>query len=162
MESALEPDSRADKRPTGKPPSVWLAQGLLAAIVVLAVIRTFVAPGSSLLQAALCLVLIYVVQKRVAWARWAVSASFVFLVGRSQLRQWTSGEVALGRGPMQIEVRPEERVGATIGGMFFCTLVIVLAGRVAFGAPARAYFRSGMSARKASGHPEGTGSGAAG
>jgi hypothetical protein len=107
MESALEPDSRADKRPTRKPPSVWLAQGLLAAIAVLAVVRTFVASGTSLLQAALCLVLIYVVQKRVAWARWVVSASLVFLAGRSQIRQWTSEDAALGREPMMLEVRPE-------------------------------------------------------
>jgi hypothetical protein len=161
MEPALEPDSREDKGPADKPPSVWLAQGLLAAIAVVAVIRTFVAPGSSVLQAVLCLVLIYVVQKRVAWVRWVVSASFVLLAVRSQVRHWTSEDAALGREPMQIEVRPEERVGATIGGMFFCGLVIVLAGRVAFGAPARAYFRSGIAGRKPSGRPEGSSGGAA-
>jgi hypothetical protein len=155
MESALEPDSRADKGPARKPPSVWLAQGLLASIAVLAVIRTFVAPGSSVLQAILCLVLIYVVQKRIAWARWVVSACFVLLAARSQIRHWTSEDAALGREPMQIEVRPDERVGATIGGMFFCALVIVLAGRVAFGPPARAYFRSGAGS-KTSGRPEGS------
>jgi hypothetical protein len=161
MDNTLESDSQADKGPVPKPPSVWLAQGLLAAIAILGIIRTFVAPGSSVIQAALCLVLIYVTQKRVAWARWVVSASFVLLAARSQIRNWTSEDAALGREPMQLEVRPDERVGATIGGMFFCGLVVVLAGRVAFGAPARAYFRSGVAGRKASGRSEGPGGGAA-
>jgi hypothetical protein len=69
--------------------------------------------------------------------------------GRSEIRQWTSEEAALGREPMELEVRPDQRVGAAIGGMFFCALVIVLAGRVAWGAPARASFRSGTATRKA-------------
>jgi len=165
MESALEPQSGADKRRTPKPASVWAAQGLLALAVVVAVVRTIVGPGSSFLQAAICLVLIVLVQARVAWARWAVSASLVLLAGVALVRQvpqWTSGDAAFGLAPLQIEVRPEERVGAVIGGMMFCALFIVLAGRVAFGAPERAYFRSETAGTNASGHHDGSKDGPAG
>ena len=66
-----------------------------------------------------------------------------------------AGQRAQRDEPMQLEIRPDERTGAAIGGMFLCALVVLLAGRVAFGAPARAYFRSGLASGKPGGDPSG-------
>jgi hypothetical protein len=139
---------RAGVKPTNKKPaSVWIAQllcgfGGVGTLYFAVYIESLSAKIVMGLLGLLYLGLLYGAEKRQGWSRWVMAVLFAMGAASTllQARQDPTGESH--RGPGQIEIKPEERSGAAAGRAAAIVLIFVLAGRLAFGAPAKRYFES--------------------
>ncbi len=139
-----------------KPASVWVAQimcafGSAGAAYFALSLGELTAKVSMGMLALLYVGLIYGTEKRHAWSRWFLAA-FLALGAVStfvQARQQSSGELNQALG--QPQLGPAQRRGVAAGQAASIVLVMLLAGRLAFGAPAKRYFGAAPSARSGQG-----------
>lgn len=88
----------------------------------------------------LYLALLWGTEKRKSWSRWflAIFLALGAVTSLIQARLDPTGErnPALGG----VEIKPEERSGVAAGQAATIVLILLLAGRLAFGAPSKRYF----------------------
>ena len=131
--------------PDKKPASVWIAQllcgfggvGTLYFALQANSVATKVAMG---VMGVLYLGLLYGAERRQSWSRWVMAALFAMGAVSTLLQSLADPSGELSRGPGHIEIKPEERSGAAAGRAAAIVLIFVLAGRLAFGGPAKRYF----------------------
>jgi hypothetical protein len=139
---------RADVRPADKKPtSVWIAQTLCAfgcagALYFALLAGDRVTKVSMGLLGLLYIALLYGTEKRKAWSRWFLA---VFMAAGAvstfvQALNDPSGALNDGRGRGPIVIEPGDRRGVAAGQAATIVLIFLLAGRLAFGAPAKRYF----------------------
>jgi hypothetical protein len=136
---------RAVVPPNKKPAAVWIAQllcafggaGTLYLTIYADSISTKVVMG---LLGLLYLGLLFGAEKRQGWSRWVMAALFAMGAVSTLLQALNDPSGQSYQGPGHIEIKPEERSGAAAGRAAAIVLICVLAGRLAFGGPAKRYF----------------------
>jgi hypothetical protein len=137
---------RAGVTPTDKKPaSVWIAQLLCGFGGVGTLYLTLYTPSvsSKIILGVLGLMylgLLYGAEKRQSWSRWVIAILFALGAVSTLVQALNDPTGESQRGPTQIEIKPEERSGAAAGRAAAIVLIFLLAGRLAFGAPAKRYF----------------------
>ena len=153
-----EPDDdeilrRAGVKPSdGKPASVWIAQllcafggmGTIYFALSLASLPTKLAMG---MLGLLYIALLWGAEKRQNWSRWVIALLFAMGAVSTLLQALNDPTGELDRGPARLEIKPEERSGAAAGRAAAIVLIFLLAGRLAFGAPAKRYFARSAEAK---------------
>jgi hypothetical protein len=137
---------RARVTPTNKKPaSVWIAQflcafggvGTLYFTIYIESVPTKIVMG---LLGLLYLGLLYGAEKRQNWSRWVIAALFAMGAVSTLLQALQDPTGQSHRVPGQLEIKPEEQSGAAAGRAAAIVLIFLLAGRLAFGDPAKRYF----------------------